>query len=187
MDREKMLYAVIGAVLLGFAAFATIEGHHAVLRDDDSYEVDAQGNRAAIARALTFAKVSLQQGLDASELEGQPISGKFEIDRGKFQLLVYTSKDGKFSEVLVDYSTGNIEKVLPITEGNDLAAAKSQSAVMAKAKSSLKQGVEKVVRAAAASRAISVVPGMRDGHAVASVMLFLKKEQKFREVQEGLD
>jgi hypothetical protein len=187
MDREKMLYAVIGAALLGFAAFATIEGHHAVLRDDDNYEVDGQGDRAAVARALTFAKVSLQQGLDASVLEGQPISGKFEIDRGKFQLLVYTSKDGRFFEVLVDYSTGNIVKVMSITEGDDLAAAKSQSAVMAKAKSSLKQGVEKAVSAAPASRAISVVPGLRDGHAVASVMLFMKKEQEFREVQEDLD
>ena len=44
--------------------------------------------------SLRFAKVSLQQGLAASEQEGQPISGKFEMDRGKFQLSVYTSKDG---------------------------------------------------------------------------------------------
>src|SRR5438874_6529117 len=63
---------------------------------------------------MRFAKVNLQQGLAVSEQAGQPISGKFEIDRGKFQLSVYTSKDGKFSEVLVDYSSGNVANVEPI-------------------------------------------------------------------------
>ena len=82
MDRRKMGSAVVGSVLVGLAAFAAIEGHHAVLRDDENYDDDDEGGLAAVARALTFAKVSLQQGLAASELEGRPISGKFEIKRG---------------------------------------------------------------------------------------------------------
>ena len=34
----------------------------------------------------------------ASEREGQPISGKFEVDNGKLQLSVYTAKEGTFSK-----------------------------------------------------------------------------------------
>jgi len=94
------------ATVLGVAALVGIAGHYAILRDDD----DDDDGRDAVARGSRFAKVSLQQGLTTGEQEGQPISGKFEIDRGKFQLSVYTAKDGKFSEVLVDYSTGQIAK-----------------------------------------------------------------------------
>ncbi|MEA3072627.1 MAG: hypothetical protein QOD29_4073, partial [Alphaproteobacteria bacterium] len=132
MNRRKIVIgAIIGSAVLGFAALAGLAGHYAISRDDDD---DDEEGRGAVARGLRFAKVSLQQGLTASESEGQPISAKFELDRGNFQLSVYTSKDGRLSEVLVDYSTGNIAKGTPITEGDDLAAAQSQSAAMAKAK-----------------------------------------------------
>ena len=113
-----MIGAIVGAAVLGVAALVSIAGHYAILKDDDD---DDDDGRDAVARGSRFAKVSLQQGLIASEPEGQPISGKFEVDRGKFQLSVYTAKDGKFSEVLVDYSTGQIAKVEPITRGEDLA------------------------------------------------------------------
>jgi hypothetical protein len=187
MNRRKLLAVVAGASLVGLVAFAAIEGHHAVLRDDDDYDDDDEGGQAAVARALTVAKVSLQQGLTASELEGQPISAKFEVDRGNFQLSVYTSKDGRFSEVLVDYRTGNIAKVQPITEGDDLATAQSQRAAIARAKTSLKQVVDSVVGQTPGSRAISVVPGVRDGRPTASVVLLLKKEEEFRVIHQDLE
>src|SRR6516225_11430091 len=96
-----------------------VAGHYAILKVDDD---DDDDGRDAVARGSRFAKISLQQGLIASEKEGQPISGKFEVDRAKFQLSIYTAKEGKFSEVLVDYSTGQIAQVEPITKGEDLAA-----------------------------------------------------------------
>src|SRR6516165_2097480 len=102
MTRRKIILgAVIGSAVLGVAALVGVAGHYAKVDDDD----DDDG-RDAVARGSRFAKISLQQGLIASEKEGQPISGKFEVDRGKFQLSIYTAKEGKFSEVLVDYSTG---------------------------------------------------------------------------------
>ena len=119
-----MIGAIIGAAVLGVAGLLGIAGHYAILKDDD--DDDDDDGRDAVARGSRFAKVSLQQGLIAGEQEGQPISGKFEIVRGKFQLSVYTAKDGKFSEVLADYSTGQIAKVEAITKGEDLAAAQSQ-------------------------------------------------------------
>src|SRR2546427_8268390 len=112
--------AAIGSSVLGFPALMGVARQYAILDDDDD---DDDAGRAALVRAIRFAKVNLQQGLAVSEQEGQPISGKFEIDHGNFQLSVYTSKDGKFSEVLVDYSTGNVAKVEPITKDEDLAAA----------------------------------------------------------------
>ena len=82
---------------------------------------DASG--AAVVKFMPRAKVSLQEGLKAAESEGQPISGKFEVNDGHLQLSVYTAKDGKFSEVLVDQNTGKVAKSETITEGNDLADA----------------------------------------------------------------
>jgi hypothetical protein len=185
VDRKKLLIrATIGLALLGLAVLVAIEGHHAILRDDD-YDGDVERKLGAVVRALRFAKVSLQQGLTASELEGQPISAKFEVDRGNFQLSVYTSKGSMYSEVLVDYSTGNITKVTPITEGDDLATAQSHSAAMARARSSLREAVDKAVGGAPGFRAVAVSPNLTDARAVASVLLFKGEESKI--VNQTLD
>jgi hypothetical protein len=178
MTRRKILIGAAAAVL-GVAAVVGIAGHYGILKDDDDDDEDE--GRGALVRALRFAKVSLQQGLAASEQEGQPISGKFEIDRGTFQLSVYTSKDGKFSEVLVDYSTGIVAKVAPVTQ----ADAQSQSAAMAKAKTSLKEAIDKATGEAAGFRAVGVVPNLKDGRAVASVLLL--KGDEFKIVNQALD
>ena len=183
MTRRKIILgAAIGSAVLGVAALVGIAGHYAILRDDDD---DDDDGRDAVARGSRFAKVSLQQGLTTGEQEGQPISGKFEIDRGKFQLSVYTSKDGKFSEVLIDYWTGQVAKVEPITKGEDLTAAQSRSAAMAEAKTSLREAVEKALGQAAGFRAVGVIPNWKDGHAIASVLLL--KGERFQIVDQALE
>ncbi len=139
----------------------------------------------ALAKAMGGAKVRLQQGLTASQKEGQPISGKFELDDGKLQLSVYTSKDGKYFEVIVDHRNGKVSKSEPISEGDDLSHAKSQSAAMAKAKISLKEGVDKAVRGSAGFRAVSATPDVKDGHSIAAVVLM--KGNQFKTVEQQLD
>jgi hypothetical protein len=187
IDRKKMLaryrmrtIAVLGAVVLGVAALMVFERDNLSFLDDDEEE-----SQSSLIKELSAAKVSLQQGLMASEQEGQPISGKFEVDEGKFQLSVYTSKDGKFFEVLVDHVNGNVAKVEPITKGDDLAAANSQSAAMARAKIPLKEAVDKALREAADFRAVSVAPDVKESHAVATIVLL--KGKQFKTVQEQLD
>src|SRR2546425_469065 len=69
--------------------------------------------RDALARALQGAWLPLESGFVVSSIQGTPISGKYEIDDGSFQLSVYTLKADTFSgdtfmEVIVDYSTGTI-------------------------------------------------------------------------------
>src|SRR5262245_14705670 len=93
---------------------------------------DAHGKAdAALMKALQGVKVSLADGLAASESEGTPISGKFELEEGKLQLSVYTMKGDTFSEVIVDHTTGKVAKVEPITGGEDFTAATAQRAAMA--------------------------------------------------------
>src|SRR5499426_146778 len=102
---------------------------------------------AELAKALKGVTMSLEKGLSASESQGKPISGKFEVEDGKLQLSVYTMKGDKFEEVIVDHKTGKVAKAEPITKGDDLAAAKKQAEAMAKAKRSLGAAVGEAVKA----------------------------------------
>jgi uncharacterized membrane protein YkoI len=131
-----------------------------------------------LAKALLGARVSLERGLAASASHGQAISAKFEMEEGKLQLSVYTLKEGKYFEVIVDHTSGKVVKAEPITEDADYTAAKSQSAAMAKAKGSLQAAVEKAVRDNAGYRAVSVTPSLKDGRVVADVTLAKGEETK---------
>ena len=142
-------------------------------------------DRAELAKGLKAATVSLEEGLTASEREGKPISGKFEVEEGKFQLAVYTMKGDKFAEVIVDHKTGKVAKVEPITGGEDLTAAKGQAEAMAKAKRSLRAAVGEAVKANAGYRAVSALPALKDGHPVAAVTV--AKGDEFKTVSEKLD
>ena len=126
---------------------------------------------AELAKALNDAKISLQRGLTASAKEGKPISAKYEMEEGKFQLSVYTMKGDQFSEVIVDHKTGKVSKTQPITQGDDLTHAKAQSEAMAKAKRSLDAATVEALKENKGYRAVSVMPALKDGHPVAEVEL----------------
>ena len=177
-----MLAAVLGLGVVGLGALGL-----AVLGEGPNIwaEDEEDENQEALVKAFGRAKVSLQQGLAASEHEGQPISGKFEVDEGQFQLSVYTAKDGKFSEVLVDYTTGKVGEVEAITKPGDVAAATSQSAAMAKAKIPLREAVEKAASEAPDFRPVGVRPDLRDGRPIASVVLL--KGDEFKRIEKSLE
>ncbi len=142
-------------------------------------------DRAELAKAVAEAKVSLEQGLSASAPEGKPLSAKFEIEEGKFQLSVYTAKGDKFSEVIVDHNTGKVAKAEPITSGEDLPAARAQSEAMSKAKQPLRATLAKVLKGNPGFRAVSIFPALKDGHPVAEVTLV--KGDQWKAVSEKLD
>jgi uncharacterized membrane protein YkoI len=179
MTRRKMLLMTAGATALGVAALVGFADHNAIFASDDDEDQEA------LIKKLGDAKISLQQGLAASEQAGQPISAKFEVEDGKLQLSVYTSKDGKSFEAVVNHVTGKVLKIEPITEGEDLAAANAQSAAMGKAKTSLKEAVDKAMAQSGNARAISVMPSLKDGRPMVSVVL-LDGEQ-VKTVQQPLD
>ena len=139
---------------------------------------DESKNLGAVAKMMPTTKVTLQQGLTAAEQKGRPISGKFEVDEGQFQLSVYTSQGAKYSENLVDYNTGAVTKSEAITGGDDLKEAKEQSEAMGKAKKSLKSAVDQAEGKLTGYRAVSVEPEVKNGHSVAEVRLLKGTESK---------
>jgi len=142
-------------------------------------------DRQALLKALPKATITLQQGLAASASKGQPLSAKFEIDEGQFQLSVYTAKAGAFSEVIVDHTTGRVAKAEPITEADDLSAARKQAAAAAQAKNTLTSAVDKAEHDLAGFRAVSVTTKLRKHQAVA--MVTLVKGQQFKSISEPLE
>jgi hypothetical protein len=72
-----------------------------------------------------------------------------------------------------------------ITSGEDLDAAKTQSAAMAKAKRSLREVTARAVSANAGSRAVGAVPELKNGRPVAGIKLLQGKA--FKTVSEPLD
>ena len=129
------------------------------------------GQQSVDLMTLETAKVPLERALEIAGHQGKPISAKFEIDDGKLQLSVYTAKEGRFSEVIVDHQTGTVAKVKPITEGEDLKAAQAQSAAMAQSRMSLEAATKKALTENSGSKAVSVYPSIESGRAAAAVTL----------------
>jgi hypothetical protein len=181
MTRRKiLLIPARGFVAVALASFASHRPALAIGPDEE---------QAILANTLSNAKVSLQQGFMASEREGQPISGKFEVDNGKLQLSVYTAKEGKFFEVIVDHMTGNVAKVEPITEGEDLTHAKAQKAAMDRAKVKLADAATKAKGQAKGEVAdvlvVSAVPELKNDRPQVAVVLLQGK--RFSTASEPLD
>jgi hypothetical protein len=174
-----MLLTTASAAVLALAALVGFADHNAFSPDDED------ASQEALIKLLDSAKINLQQGLAAGEQQGKPISAKFEVDDGKLELSVYTAKEDKFFEVLVDHVTGKVLRTEPITAGDDLAAAKEQSEAMANAKTSLQAVVDKTIAQSANTRAVGVVPSMKDGHPIASIDVLTYNQ--VRAIQPPLD
>src|SRR5712692_4159578 len=141
--------------------------------------------KAALAKALPAAKVSLERALSVSEREGKPISGGFEIDQGELNLWVFVKKGEQFLEVTVNYKNGEIEEVEVITKADDLKDAKMQSQAMERAKLSLRLATEKAVKENPGYGAVEITPELENGRPVATVTLI--RGQEFKEVTQALD
>ncbi|ODM71874.1 hypothetical protein A6X20_12555 [Bradyrhizobium elkanii] len=176
-----LLTSANGFVIIALAT--SFAGHRSALAIGPDQE------QAELANALGGVKVSLQQGFAASEREGQPISGKFEMDEGKLQLSIYTTREGKFFEVIVDHMTGNITKVEPITEGEDLTHAKSQKAAMDRAKAKLADAATKAKGQAKGEAGdvvvVSAMPELKGDRPEATIVLLQGK--RFSTASERLD
>jgi hypothetical protein len=161
--RSSIAIAVVVSTLLMASALAV------------QAETGSVNGRSNLTRALQGAWLPLESGLAVSAREGTPLSAKYEIDDGAFQLSVYTSKTGPsadaFMEVIVDYSSGVVLKVETISDGGDLAAAQAQKAAMDRARRSLAEATADVVKANAGYRAVSAMPSLDNGHPVAEVTL----------------
>ena len=150
-----------------------------------SWAADEAKEQAELAKALTATTVTLQTGLQASTTTGTPISAKFEIEDGKLQLSIYTMKDAKFSEVVVDPTNGKVAKSETITDKGDLDHAAAQKGAMDKAKLALLAVADKASNANAGYRVVSVMPELKDGQPRATITL--ARGAEFKTVTEKLD
>lgn len=146
---------------------------------------DDASERAELAKALTNVKATLQDGLTLAQVDGTPISAKFEVEDGKLQLSLYTMKGNAFSEVVINPSTGKVDKSEPITDKDDLQAATAQKAAMGKAKISLLAATNNALKANSGYRAVSSFLAMKAGHPVADVTLL--RGNAYKAVTEKLD
>ncbi|HJV47889.1 MAG TPA: PepSY domain-containing protein [Geothrix sp.] len=164
---------------------AALIGSTLVISHGRAHEA-AEGTKVepALASAMKEAKISLARGLQASEKEGKAISGKFELDGGKLQLSVYTTKGSGFFEVIVDFTNGKVLKTEPISDGEDLAAAKKQAELMVKSKHTLYALAGKAEKANPGYRVISITPDREHGEAHADLVLLKGAESKH--VEENL-
>jgi len=128
-------------------------------------------DREALARELRGAWLPLESGITLSRSEGRPISAKYEIDGGTFQLSVYTIDGDHASEVIVDYSVGTIAKVETLRDSEDLAAAENQKQAMASATRSLDVATADAVQTNPGYRAVSAMPRLQDGRPIAEITL----------------
>jgi hypothetical protein len=144
-----------------------------------------ESDSAALAAAMKNVSATLQGGLKASEAQGVPISAKFEIEDGKLQLSIYTMKGNDVMEVVADPQTGAMARAEKITDADDLKEAASQKAAIAKAKVPLLTAIETAVNANTGSRAVSIVPELKNGQATAEVTLLTGNALK--KVTEKLD
>lgn len=173
MHRIGWLLPTVALSLVGSSSFAAEE------------KQSKESEKQALAKDVKAVKVSLEKGLSASEAEGKPIAAKFEIEDGKLQLSVYTAKDGKFYEVIVDHQTGKVAKTEPITSDADLTAAKAQNDAMAKSKTSLRSAVGQALKANKGYRAVSATASLEGGQSAAEVTLV--KGNEWKTVKEKLD
>ena len=142
-------------------------------------------NPAAMAKALLQASLPLEKATKVSEREGKPVSAKYEIEYGALQLSIYTMKGDRFSELIIDYTSGAVAKDEWITDAGDLKAAQAQAAAMAKAKVTLDVATDNAVKGNAGYRAVSVTPTLAGGRPVAVVILM--KGEDVKKVTEKLD
>ena len=180
MSSMKRIVATIVVAALVFTASALV-----VI----AQQSPATG-RETLGQALKGAWLPLESGLIVSSTQGTPLSAKYEIADGAFQLSVYTVKadasaGDAFMEVIVDYSAGTIARVETITDGGDLAAARDQQMTLAAAKRTLETATAAVVKANAGYRAVSVMPAMNNGRPIAEVLLLNGTDWKA--VSEPLD
>jgi len=146
--------------------------------------------RDALARAVRGAWLPLENGITLGASVGTPISAKYEIDDGGFQLSVYTLKADPFAgdafwEVIVDHDAGQIARAEVITDGGDLAAARDQRAAMARAARTLAEATRRAVSANPGYRAVSAYPGLEGDKPVAEVTLL--GDAGWKVVSERLD
>src|SRR5438876_6384491 len=124
---------------------------------------EANKEEGALAAAMRGKHIALTTALASLKTHGKPISAKYEYEDAKLKLSVYTSKNSQFFEVLLNDRTGKVVQTERITEGEDLVAAKAQSAALSTVYAPLSAAVRKAVHDNPGYIAVSALPSPANG------------------------
>ena len=80
--------------------------------------------------------------------------------------------------MIIDHTSGEITKAEPITGGDDLTAAKNQSAGLFRATRELREAVKEAKQDNPGYLAVSVWPEMKEAHSLATVLLVKDNDWK---------
>ena len=189
MDDHHTRILVVGADAEQARALAEAVAHDAFdnvafFAGDVSAIAEPATAEPALVSEVERAKVSLAQGLTASQTVGRPISAKFELEHHGLQLSVYVATARGFAEVIVDPKTGRVARSEAITGGDDLTAAQGQGTAVASADRELTSALTKALTAYPSYRSLSVTATVRDGRPIAEIRLI--KGSESRTVTEAL-
>lgn len=154
----------LAIMALGFTGFAVTPAR-AVGPDQ------AKAEQMELVTARKDSKITLEDGINASQKEGNPISAKFEMEDKLLRFSAYTMKGDDFTEVVVDPGTGEIKSAEKITDPEDLANAKAQKNAMEKSSIPLLSAAQRAAKENTGARLISITPELKEGKPSVSVVL----------------
>ena len=134
-------------LVIGLAAAVSLVAVSLSSRADDEF-------LATVIRELPQATVSLQQAVETSQSEGNPISAEFDVEDGELQISVYTSQGDHFDEVTIDPKSGSIENAKPLSDAKEIGDAQAQSAALGKSKLPLSWAMRDALSALECLRAV---------------------------------
>lgn len=108
---------------------------------------------AALAAALEHVKGTLENGLNASERIGKPISAKFALEDGTLQLSLWLAREDGFAEIILYPAIRSVteNKIFDFRDPDKLKVATAQKLAIEKATVSLLSATENAVKAIMAS------------------------------------
>ena len=165
-------------LVIGLAAAVSLVAVSLSSRADDEF-------LATVIRELPQATVSLQQAVETSQSEGNPISAEFDVEDGELQISVYTSQGEQFDEVTIDPKSGSIKSAKPLSDAKEINDAQAQSAALGKSTLPLSAVLSAAVDANIGYRAVSIIPMLGENEAVARITLL--KGDDIKQVIEKLD
>jgi hypothetical protein len=152
----------------------------AALADDDDYDA------TKLIRFFDAENMPLDQALRSSEQLGQPISAKYDVNKGVMQLSVSIRGGQGFADVIFDHKSGSITKTQAITDEENLNQAQAHAKAMAKANAPLVKAIEEALKANTGYQAVRVVPVLAAG-VVPVAMVTLIKGRDTKDVFEQLN
>jgi hypothetical protein len=128
-------------------------------------------DHTALAAALKHVTSTLENGLNAVERIGKPISAKFTLEHGFLQVSLWVAREDGLAEIILYPATRMVTEIYEFRDPDELKAATAQKLAMDKARVSLRSAAANAVQANRGFRAVSAYPVIEEGDPMAVITL----------------